>query len=208
MVTSLARKRLKARALYEDFYCARGDMENRIKEQQLDLFADRTSAATMRANQLRLYLSSGRLHAPACVAPAGPEGNRHGAGPVPYDRLKLLKIGAPNPSDRPPRLDRDVGSLSLGRDPSPRSFATCNPSRSAVDDAAPRPPQNSIRFVTPAEVRLIPPEDAVSHPKMRLPRLRECLSLPSDASSRPVTLSQTIPRSQKTLKPQLVRQAG
>ena len=58
MVTSLRRERLQAQALYEDFYCARGDMENRIKEQQLDLFADRTSAATMRANQLRLYLSS------------------------------------------------------------------------------------------------------------------------------------------------------
>ena len=58
VVTSLSPERLGARALYEDFYCARGDMENRIKEQQLDLFADRTSAATMRANQLRLYLSS------------------------------------------------------------------------------------------------------------------------------------------------------
>ena len=56
VVTSLSPER-GARALYEDFYCARGDMENRIKEQQLDLFADRTSAATMRANQLRLYLS-------------------------------------------------------------------------------------------------------------------------------------------------------
>ena len=43
--------------LYEDLYCARGDMENRIKEQQLALFADRTSTATMRANQLRLWLS-------------------------------------------------------------------------------------------------------------------------------------------------------
>ena len=45
VVTSLPRKRLKARALYEDVYCARGDMENRIKEQQLDLFANRTSAS-------------------------------------------------------------------------------------------------------------------------------------------------------------------
>jgi hypothetical protein len=44
--------------LYENLYCARGDMENRIKECQLDLFADRTSAATMRANQLRLWLAS------------------------------------------------------------------------------------------------------------------------------------------------------
>lgn len=46
------------RGLYEDFYCARGEMENRIKEQQLGLFADRTSTAYLRSNQLRLYPSS------------------------------------------------------------------------------------------------------------------------------------------------------
>ena len=57
VVTSLKRQQIGARELYEDLYCARGDMENRIKEQQLDLFADRTSTATMRANQLRLYFS-------------------------------------------------------------------------------------------------------------------------------------------------------
>ena len=50
--------RIGARALYEDLYCARGDIENRIKEQQLDLFADRTSSDTMRANQLRAYFSA------------------------------------------------------------------------------------------------------------------------------------------------------
>src|SRR6516162_2579990 len=55
VVTSLKRSQVGARQLYEDIYCARGDMENRIKECQLDLYADRTSAATMRANQLRLY---------------------------------------------------------------------------------------------------------------------------------------------------------
>ena len=49
---------IDARTLYEDIYCARGEVENRIKEQQLDLFADRTSAATMRANQLRLWFAS------------------------------------------------------------------------------------------------------------------------------------------------------
>ena len=58
VVTSLARQRIDARRLYEKLYCARGDMENRIKEQQLDLFSDRTSTATMHGNQLRLYLSS------------------------------------------------------------------------------------------------------------------------------------------------------
>lgn len=45
-------------AVYETVYCARGDMENRIKDQQLALFADRTSTATLPANQLRLYFSS------------------------------------------------------------------------------------------------------------------------------------------------------
>src|SRR5512133_1708270 len=58
VVTSLSRAEHEARHLYEKVYCARGDMENRIKECQLDLFADRTSAATMRANQLRLWFAS------------------------------------------------------------------------------------------------------------------------------------------------------
>src|SRR5215510_4405304 len=58
VVTSLRRAECKARYLYEKVYCGRGDMENRIKECQLDLYADRTSAATMRANQLRLWFAS------------------------------------------------------------------------------------------------------------------------------------------------------
>jgi hypothetical protein len=58
VVTSLPQKGFPAAALYETLYCARGEMENRIKEQQLGLFADRTSTATMRGNQLRLYFSS------------------------------------------------------------------------------------------------------------------------------------------------------
>jgi hypothetical protein len=57
VVTSLGEREWAARALYEDLYCARGEMENRIKE-QFSLFADRVSAETMRANQLRLYLSA------------------------------------------------------------------------------------------------------------------------------------------------------
>ena len=58
VVTSLSQDEYDGRKLYEDLYCARGDMENRIKEQQLMLFADRTSAEDMRANQIRLYFSS------------------------------------------------------------------------------------------------------------------------------------------------------
>ena len=58
VVTSLDRGRAGTHFLYEKLYCARGDMENRIKEQQLDLFSDRTSTNTMRANQLRVYFSA------------------------------------------------------------------------------------------------------------------------------------------------------
>jgi hypothetical protein len=58
VVTTLKKAEYGARALYEDVYCARGDMENRIKEQQMGMFAGRTSTHTLRANQLRLWLSS------------------------------------------------------------------------------------------------------------------------------------------------------
>lgn len=58
VVTTLSKKELASDELYEKLYCARGDMENRIKEQQLAMFADRTSTTTMRANQLRLYFST------------------------------------------------------------------------------------------------------------------------------------------------------
>ena len=94
VVTSLAVATIDARALYEDLYCARGEMENRIKEQQLMLFADRTSAATMRANQLRLYCSSIAyllLHALRRLALAGTALARAQCQTI---RLTLLKIGA------------------------------------------------------------------------------------------------------------------
>lgn len=94
VVTSLAAAALDARALYEDLYCARGEMENRIKEQQLMLFADRTSAATLRANQLRLYFSSLAyvlLHALRRLALAGTALARAQCQTL---RLTLLKIGA------------------------------------------------------------------------------------------------------------------
>jgi len=94
VVTSLARERRDARALYEDLYCARGEMENRIKEQQLMLFADRTSAATLRANQLRLYCSSIAyllMSALRRLALAGTELARAQCHTI---RLTLFKIGA------------------------------------------------------------------------------------------------------------------
>jgi hypothetical protein len=94
VVTSLSPAMIDARTLYEDLYCARGEMENRIKEQQLMLFADRTSAATMRANQLRLYFSSVAyllLHALRRLALAGTALAHAQCQTI---RLTLLKIGA------------------------------------------------------------------------------------------------------------------
>jgi hypothetical protein len=94
VVTSLLPSRFHARRLYEEIYCARGEMENRIKEQQLDLFADRTSTHTLRANQLRLWLSAAAytmINELRRVGLAGTELARAHAGTI---RLKLLKIGA------------------------------------------------------------------------------------------------------------------
>lgn len=94
IVTSLSIRRWPARTLYEDMYCARGECENRIKEAQLDLFADRLSAATFRANQLRLWLASAAyvlMHALRRVGLAGTALAKACANTI---RLKLLKIGA------------------------------------------------------------------------------------------------------------------
>jgi Transposase DDE domain group 1 len=94
IVTSLSRAEHEGQHLYEKLYCARGDMENRIKECQLDLFADRTSAKTMRANQLRLWFASMAyvlLCALRRVALQHTQFARAGCGTI---RLKLLKIGA------------------------------------------------------------------------------------------------------------------
>ncbi len=97
IVTSLPASAIDGRTLYERVYCARGEMENRVKEQQLDRFAGRTSAATMRANQLCLWFASfayvllealrriGLRHTQF----SGTE--RHLRHPI---RLRLLKLGA------------------------------------------------------------------------------------------------------------------
>lgn len=94
VVTSLTAAESGARRLYEDIYCARGDMENRIKECQGDLFADRTSAATMQANQLRLWFASMAyvlLCALRRIALKHSQFAKAACGTI---RLKLLKIGA------------------------------------------------------------------------------------------------------------------
>ena len=94
IVTSSAAFAAGAKRLYEKLYRARGDMENRIKEQQLDLFADRTSAATMRANQLRLHFASFAYVLMHGLRRLGLAGTQLANAQCTTIRLKLLKIGA------------------------------------------------------------------------------------------------------------------
>jgi hypothetical protein len=94
VVTSIEMGQMDARTLYERLYCGRGDMENRIKEQQLWLFADRTSTSKMRANQLRLYFSSVAYMLMQALRRLGLQGTQMAAAQCNTIRLKLLKVGA------------------------------------------------------------------------------------------------------------------
>lgn len=94
VVSSFSMESYDARALYEDLYCARGDMENRIKEQQLDMFADRTSAHTMRANQLRLWFASVAYVLMNLLRHFGLRDTELERAQVGTIRTKLLKLGA------------------------------------------------------------------------------------------------------------------
>jgi hypothetical protein len=94
IVTSLMPAEIEGRRLYEAIYCARGEMENRIKECQLDLFADRTSTATLAANQLRLWLASFAYVLVASLRRIGLAHTQFANATCGTIRCKLLKIGA------------------------------------------------------------------------------------------------------------------
>jgi hypothetical protein len=94
VVTSLKRGEIDARILYERIYCARGDMENRVKECQLDLFAGRASAATMRANQLRLWFASMAYVLLCALRRIGLRHTQFAEATCGTLRLALLRIGA------------------------------------------------------------------------------------------------------------------
>jgi hypothetical protein len=94
VVTSLKSSEVAAQYLYETIYCARGEMENRIKECQLDLFADRTSAATMRANQLRPWFAAMAYVLLCALRRIGLAHTQFADATSGTIRLKLLKLGA------------------------------------------------------------------------------------------------------------------
>ena len=93
VVTSLGAEEWPAQDLYEKFYCARGEMENRIKE-QLCLFADRLSTDEMKGNQLRFYFSALPYTLIEALRRLGLKGTAWAQAQVDTIRLKLLKIGA------------------------------------------------------------------------------------------------------------------
>ena len=94
VVTSLSAEGRAAKPLYEEDYCGRGEAENRIQEQQLHLFADRTSARTMRANQIRLFFSSIAYVLLEALRRLGLAGTELACAQCQTIRLKLLKVGA------------------------------------------------------------------------------------------------------------------
>jgi hypothetical protein len=94
VVTSLNREKYPAQKLYEEHYCERGEMENRIKEQQMELFADRTSTHYLKSNQVRLYFSSVAYVLINELRRLGLVGTEMEQAQCSTIRLKLLKIGA------------------------------------------------------------------------------------------------------------------
>ncbi len=140
VVTSLTSEEWTAQALYEELYCARGDMENRIKE-QFSLFADRVSAETMRANQMRLYLSTMAYVLVSGLRRLGLKATELAEAQVSTIRTKLLKNRRADPGDRAQSLGFDgvqlslAGSLSAGLDEpallKPNSSTSSHTSRSS-----------------------------------------------------------------------------
>ena len=125
VVTSLTRAECKARYLYEKVYCARGDMENRIKECQLDLYADRTSTATMRANQLRLWFASMAYVLLCALRRIGLQRHRVRQSHLRHHSSQAAQDRCSRARQRPPHQSRDGVGLSR----SPGLGACCHPSR-------------------------------------------------------------------------------
>ena len=130
IVSSLPSEEYDARTLYEDLYCARGDMENRIKEQQLALFADRTSTHEMHANQLRLYFSSFAYVLMQTLRRLALQGTGPGEGAMRHDPPETAQGGRAGTYQRAQGLVGVCRELSVcgvvpaGPDPAPGDSTT------------------------------------------------------------------------------------
>ena len=130
IVSSLPSEEYDARTLYEDLYCARGDMENRIKEQQLALFADRTSTHELHANQLRLYFSSFAYVLMQTLRRLALQGTAPGASAMRHDSPETAQGGRTGAYQRAQGLVGVCRELSVcgvvpaGPDPAPGDSTT------------------------------------------------------------------------------------
>ena len=165
VVTSLSPERLGGRALYEDFYCARGDMENRIKEQQLesvrrpDQRGNDARQSTPAVSVLR------RLHAHARLASSRTEADPPGSRSVSDDSLEAPQDRRPGPPHGPPRLDLHVGSLSLQRGLRCRRSKPPGHSSALLRSVPIKRPQKRNRSIAQAELCLNAFRHALPNPK-------------------------------------------
>src|SRR5438876_9208978 len=141
-----------AQSLYEEFYCARGDMENRIKEQMM-LFADRTSTSWLRSNQIRLYFSTVGLPVDASSAAVGVGGHRTGQSAMQHGALKVAQDRGPGSHHGTQNLGVAVDRLSLSGTISPGApaVASCSSAllrgrSSETSCAAQRVGRNGVSF--------------------------------------------------------------
>jgi hypothetical protein len=167
IVTSLKHGEIKARCLYERVYCARGEMENRIKECQLDLFAGRISAATMPASQLRLWFAS---MAYVLLCALRRIGLAHTRSPRPPPARCASRCSGPAP--------RSEGPSGASRSPWPRPIRTRTNSRSPTHDWP--PPRHPDKPDTAS--RHSPPANNAASPAQRQPRMAN--AQPSFSSAR------------------------
>ncbi len=128
-------------ACYEQFYCPRGEMENRIKEQQMDLFADRTSTHHMGSNQLRLWFATFAYVLIERMRALTLQGTRLARATAGTIRLKLLKIAA-QVTIRCRRIYVRLSSTHTSRD----VFATVYEKLMAISESIPCPPQSCLHY--------------------------------------------------------------
>ncbi len=185
VVTSLKPRRPSAQRLYEELYCARGDMENRIKECQLDLFADRTSAATMRANQLRLWFASFAYVLVCALRRIGLERTqfarhlRHHPPEAAQDRRARPRLGPPHPARYGLGLPQPARIRARPR-PAGRRRALTNQTAHRPQSPRPTPPHPGAGDPCPPSPQAaVPPASAVPKASFSAP------STPTTTSGHP-----------------------
>jgi Transposase DDE domain group 1 len=172
---------------YEDFYCARGNMENQIKQQYLDLDADRTSTHRMASNQLRLWFSAFAL---LLTAHFGLAGHRTGSCDCRHDPATITQDWRHGHGQHAPGLH----SVRFGLSPSARlrTSISCSVRIGVRRGLRPPPPTSTPPIGSPSAAQLAEP--ARNRSKIRLPRLHSRRKSRSDHQFRDPRLNPSVGR--------------